>query len=459
MSADNPTPGPAVTSADPLVSFIYELGRDHLPLGTIERVANNSPAGIETRYRIGHLANYAQDVAARLRPPQPQTTPAAAAKSADPHPDLTDEELGRRWAAENGYHPVAPDGKQQPVARWWRSTAGRRHGVREEVIKPSRLPAAFFAATLMSGDGNNRDYARFASEAEAYAALGRALRLAWASGEEYAGVPRLVSPPTPTLPPTTVPAGYFASDDASEATAARHKEEAPAQAQAQDDPAWTPFERIGRLWARQNGNLRPNQEGSTLSAGGPLVRVWYAKGACYGRDAASPHAALDVAVWDRLQPRLTRVDPEGRGRWVSTAPTDQEAFHALGEALTRAWDAACTWIPRLAPAPPPAAPAPADWTALCPEQIGRLWAGQHGKSPVTHVVGSATWYAEGYSGSDVAPGRATLPLAVYVGLRCGTPVGSSWLSMYHTSEDETEAYSRLGWALKAWAEVKPPTVE
>ena len=51
-----------------LVSFLYELIRDHVPAGVIEGVVHNSTLNPDVTYTNGHLANYAQDIAARLSP-------------------------------------------------------------------------------------------------------------------------------------------------------------------------------------------------------------------------------------------------------------------------------------------------------------------------------------------------------------------------------------------------------
>jgi hypothetical protein len=48
-----------------LVSFLYELMRDHIPPGEMEVIINNSIDGITT-YSNGWLANYANDIARRL---------------------------------------------------------------------------------------------------------------------------------------------------------------------------------------------------------------------------------------------------------------------------------------------------------------------------------------------------------------------------------------------------------
>lgn len=56
-----------VTDADHLVSFLYELMRDHVPIGIIEGVVKTSLHKGETEFCNGWLAQYAQDVAKRLR--------------------------------------------------------------------------------------------------------------------------------------------------------------------------------------------------------------------------------------------------------------------------------------------------------------------------------------------------------------------------------------------------------
>ena len=53
----------------PLVSFLYELLRDHLPASTVETIARNSYDPGVTRYCNGYLAKYAQDIATRLGVP------------------------------------------------------------------------------------------------------------------------------------------------------------------------------------------------------------------------------------------------------------------------------------------------------------------------------------------------------------------------------------------------------
>ena len=53
----------------PLVGFLYELMRDHLPVGVVERIARNSAYTGTTSFTNGHLARYAQDLAERLTTP------------------------------------------------------------------------------------------------------------------------------------------------------------------------------------------------------------------------------------------------------------------------------------------------------------------------------------------------------------------------------------------------------
>lgn len=49
-----------------LVSFLYELMRDHLPIGVVEKIVNSSEDESEVLYTNGWLAKYAEDIANRL---------------------------------------------------------------------------------------------------------------------------------------------------------------------------------------------------------------------------------------------------------------------------------------------------------------------------------------------------------------------------------------------------------
>lgn len=64
-----------VRSEDPLVSFLYQLCRDHLPVGAVESIVDDvqNEGGDEVLYTNGWLAAYAQDVANRLNINQQQT--------------------------------------------------------------------------------------------------------------------------------------------------------------------------------------------------------------------------------------------------------------------------------------------------------------------------------------------------------------------------------------------------
>lgn len=48
-----------------LVSFLYSLTRDHLPVGVVERLVNESLVD-DVEYTNEHLARYCADVAKRL---------------------------------------------------------------------------------------------------------------------------------------------------------------------------------------------------------------------------------------------------------------------------------------------------------------------------------------------------------------------------------------------------------
>lgn len=50
-----------------LVSFLYELMRDHLPAGTVEQLVQASEDESECVYTNGWLAKYAEDLANRLK--------------------------------------------------------------------------------------------------------------------------------------------------------------------------------------------------------------------------------------------------------------------------------------------------------------------------------------------------------------------------------------------------------
>lgn len=54
-----------VSSDDPLVSFLYELMRDHVVPGKVEELVQNA---VPSNFTNGYLANYAIDLAARLDP-------------------------------------------------------------------------------------------------------------------------------------------------------------------------------------------------------------------------------------------------------------------------------------------------------------------------------------------------------------------------------------------------------
>lgn len=49
-----------------LISFLYQLMRDNVPVGTIEQVTQDSEDHLEVVFTNGWLAKYAEDVAKRL---------------------------------------------------------------------------------------------------------------------------------------------------------------------------------------------------------------------------------------------------------------------------------------------------------------------------------------------------------------------------------------------------------
>lgn len=65
----------SVNSADPLVDFVYHLLRDHLPAGDVEKIMvervfpEMRQGDTVSQFCNGYLANYAKDIADRLKPP------------------------------------------------------------------------------------------------------------------------------------------------------------------------------------------------------------------------------------------------------------------------------------------------------------------------------------------------------------------------------------------------------
>lgn len=57
----------SVTIDSRLVSFLYELMRDHLPAGVVEEIVMASETDSVVTYSNGWLAKYAEDLAKRLK--------------------------------------------------------------------------------------------------------------------------------------------------------------------------------------------------------------------------------------------------------------------------------------------------------------------------------------------------------------------------------------------------------
>ena len=49
-----------------LTAFLYELLRDHVPVGTVEKIVQDGCPGGDVTYTNGWLAHYAEDLARRL---------------------------------------------------------------------------------------------------------------------------------------------------------------------------------------------------------------------------------------------------------------------------------------------------------------------------------------------------------------------------------------------------------
>ncbi len=56
-----------ITSYSKLVSFLYELLRDHVTPSIVEEICRNSCREGKTIYSNGYLAKYAEDIANRLK--------------------------------------------------------------------------------------------------------------------------------------------------------------------------------------------------------------------------------------------------------------------------------------------------------------------------------------------------------------------------------------------------------
>lgn len=56
-----------ISSKDPLVAFLYDLMRDHLTVGKVEKLVSEAEVSSNADYTNGWLAKYAKDVAKRLR--------------------------------------------------------------------------------------------------------------------------------------------------------------------------------------------------------------------------------------------------------------------------------------------------------------------------------------------------------------------------------------------------------
>jgi hypothetical protein len=55
------------TTNDPLVSFLYELIRDYVCIGDIEKVVQNSTSNFPHRLTNKHLGEYCQELVERLK--------------------------------------------------------------------------------------------------------------------------------------------------------------------------------------------------------------------------------------------------------------------------------------------------------------------------------------------------------------------------------------------------------
>lgn len=54
-------------SKDPLVCFLYDVMRDHLPVGVVEKLVLENVHGLDCLFSNGFLAKYAENLARELR--------------------------------------------------------------------------------------------------------------------------------------------------------------------------------------------------------------------------------------------------------------------------------------------------------------------------------------------------------------------------------------------------------
>lgn len=84
-----------VNSDSKVVSFLYELLRDHLPAATVEELVRNSSVE-RVHYTNGWLAQYAKDLAIRLQ------TRDEYSDHSDPPSDLEEAHKGHKVTASMG---------------------------------------------------------------------------------------------------------------------------------------------------------------------------------------------------------------------------------------------------------------------------------------------------------------------------------------------------------------------
>lgn len=59
------------TTADPLTAFLYEIMRDHLPIGVLEKIIKQDEASGGFVLSNPHLGAYADELAKRLKRSDP----------------------------------------------------------------------------------------------------------------------------------------------------------------------------------------------------------------------------------------------------------------------------------------------------------------------------------------------------------------------------------------------------
>lgn len=123
-----------------VAALLYELMRDHVPFGVIERIVNQDQVGSEDGFELSnaHLGRYAEELARRLVPPptppasvEPETLP----KDIRDLADMSGDDCAPLLRAFNGMQQAWGDETRRPTVTGMYST---RRGVCLYTFWPDR---------------------------------------------------------------------------------------------------------------------------------------------------------------------------------------------------------------------------------------------------------------------------------------------------------------------------------